>query len=185
MNLKLTITIIFFLIVSILKGQTSSYVNNELLIDSLEILYMSPCTSFTGKQFNRNVIKRDKNLIQLLNKLYFTPLDSNFNVNISVLGFTREKPVGNIETFENGNFSYYRTNGGNLSAFVEIETSKTKALNMRILIATNSKFFCNIGSTSFSQCYFDVAYFRQFLGEVMFPLKFARSRVELESRKTY
>jgi hypothetical protein len=131
-------------------------------------------------KFRKATIRKDEDLIRLLNRVYLK------NASLKSLTGYLASHKFNIEHETKGEksiktISYYK-HAGNLRGLVFLEFSGNSLLSKKIILATDSKFDCPSKQGSFVYNYIDFVYLRKLIKKIKFPLKVANSNVELESR---
>lgn len=169
---------------SVAYGQSNVTAHNTALIDSLENIYLKPCLSYVIQTKKiKQKLSKDIKLIELLNQISKSNLSDMFKDELIKFGFEEATPENKYDSQGRKIYKFYKYYGGNLRGFVQVAQKENKIAYQRILIATNTHFFCNMANNSFNQFYVDFPYLKQFLNYIKFPLSVAKSNTELQFEK--
>ena len=150
---------------------------NAVLIDSMEEYYTQLSNDYTANVIPADKTSKDISLLLLLNNIYLSA-DSLRQLTAFLYKNHFKKEEEYEDSVKMKSFSKY---GGNLRVRVDLFFNKEEIIDKRIIVATNSKFYCKTVNGSAVISYFDFPYFRSLLGYVQIPFKLYNTRVEIVS----
>lgn len=152
---------------------------NYLLLDSLENIYLTPCIEYKAQNVSKKKFRKDKKLIETLNQAYLFRFTINFRDELKELGFEETVPEIRVDAQGRNIYKYYKHLGGNIRGFVQLAVIDSKVVYQRVLISTDSKFFCKTES-SYNHVYIDFIYLKRLVSNINIPLRIAASNTEIE-----